>query len=113
MKFKRLDHVKRNLQHTFWDGFVLGYILRLDGSYVVLVERFDKTMFLCTEDQLQLHKRHACKHDQGFIFKPMPPRWECGFGCGYAVNFNPEDVNSIAFNEAKPGPTIELKPSKY
>lgn len=117
MKFNRLDRVKREVKHTFWDGFVLGYIQTLHGLQIVAVERPDHQLFFCAESELQLIARasQACRHDRGFRFRPGHlPGWECNLGCGYNLNFNPDFRDGIAYlSEPKAGPTIELKPSKF
>lgn len=30
-----------------------------------------------------------CKHDRWFKFTWQIPGWECGYGCGFQLNFDP------------------------
>lgn len=54
-----------------------------------------------------------CKHDQGFTFfsctaaDRLPGIWACNFGCGYSLNFNPDEyLTGIVYRAAKPIDTI-------
>jgi hypothetical protein len=58
MRFNRLDHVKRDDVNPFWDGLVCGSVELIDGREVIIVQRHDTTIFVCTESQLQIVRPH-------------------------------------------------------
>lgn len=96
MRFKRYDTVRYPVHNSFWTGMVLGYVQKLEGQFLCIVQKDAETVFVVGDDnKLEAITLHVCKHDTGFTFQQGA--WHCNQGCGASYMFDPEAfLSSIA-----------------